>query len=141
MIKYGFLGRGSEEGFEQAHNEFDADMKIVARISCAFKRVGAFLRRQNSSADPSLIPMLQNEGGKKRGRYQATDKRKRRRLEAVANSATTDLGGGFLEVKNSKRDSTCLIKSEWEDVYLMCAYGIVPDKWKEGLGQFIDEVD
>ena len=44
MIKHGFYGRGSEEGFEQAHNEFDSDAKIVSRMPCPVNRVNAFVR-------------------------------------------------------------------------------------------------
>ena len=67
MIKHGFYGRGSEEGFEQAHNEFDSDAKIVSRMPCPVNRVNAFVRRQNSSSDPELMPILQGMEGKKRG--------------------------------------------------------------------------
>ena len=38
MTRHGFYGRGNEEGFEQAHNEFDADMKIVSRTPCPVNR-------------------------------------------------------------------------------------------------------
>ena len=83
MIKHGFYGLGSEEGMEQAHNEFEADMNIVSRMKCASRRVDAFLRRQNSSVSPELAPILQKLDPKKRGSYQPTDKRKRRRIEQI----------------------------------------------------------
>ena len=133
MIKHGFYGRGSEEGFEQAHNEFDSDAKIVSRMPCPVNRVNAFVRRQNSSSDPKLIPILQGMEGKKRGAYQPSDKRKRKRIGTVQQTALEDAGGAYLEAKDTKADRTYLIKECWKDVYLMCAYGVPPDSWKEDL--------
>ena len=48
-------------------------------------------------------------------------------------SAVEDAGDACLEAKDAKADRTFLIKEGWKEVYLMCAYGIPPDSWKEDL--------
>ena len=134
MIKHGFYGLGSEEGFEQAHNEFDSDMKIVSRMPCPVNRVNAFVRRQNSACDPDIIPILMGMEGKKRGAYQPSAKRKRRRINTVQNSSVQEAEeDGYLLAKDTKANRTYLIKEGWKDVYLMCACGVPPDSWKEDL--------
>ena len=42
-------------------------------------------------------------------------------------------GGAHLEAKDAKADRTHLVKEGWKDVYLVCAYGVPPDSWKEDL--------
>lgn len=130
MLRTGFYGRGSEEGKEQAHNEFSADQNIVSRMSCPVKRTETFVRRQNSSVSPELATTLQNMKGKKRGKYDTSNRRQRQRVETVTNNISRDVGFGYLEVDNRKMDTSFLIKSLWKDVYMMCAYGIIPEAWK-----------
>ena len=132
MLENGFYGRGSEEGKEQAHNEFASDQNIVSRMSCVVQRTETFVRRQNSAVSPDLAPMLQTMKGKKRGPYSTANRRQRRRIETVAtDNFVREAGyGGFVEVDNRKINSSFLIKSAWKDVYLMCAYGRVPAAWK-----------
>ena len=92
MLRTGFYGRGSEEGKEQAHNEFAADQNIVSRMSCPVKRSKTFVRRQNSSVSPELASTLQNMKGKKRGKYATSDRRQRQRIETVTNNFVRDAG-------------------------------------------------
>jgi len=68
--------------------------------------------------------------GKKRGAYNTSNRRQRRRLETATNNFVREVGGGFLEVNNRKVNASFLIKSAWKDVYMMCAYGKVPEAWK-----------
>ena len=131
MLRNGFYGRGSEEGKEQAHNEFAADQKIVSRMSCPVQKTETFMRRQNSAISPDLAPMLQSMKGKKRGSYDTTtNRRQRRRIETAINSSVRDAPGGFVEIDNQKMNTSYLIKSTWKDVYMMVAYAKVPDAWK-----------
>lgn len=131
MTKYGFYGRGSEEGKEQAHNEYSADMGIVGRLKCKATRVSSFLRRQNTSASPEIATILQSLDPKKRGngRYNPSNKRQCRRIEKVYANPTRDAGNEYLEVEDTKVDGTFLIKKSWKKVYMMCAYGEVPEEW------------
>ena len=133
MLRNGFYGRGSEEGKEQAHNEFASDQQIVSRMNCPVKKTETFMRRQNSAVSPELVPMLQSMKGKKRGRYNTTgNRRQRRRIETVSNNSVRDLADGWVEVDldHQKMNTSYLIKSSWKDVYMMCMYGKVPDAWK-----------
>lgn len=101
-------------------------------------RVNAFVRRQNSACDPELIPILTGMEGKKRGAYQPSAKRKRRRINTVQNSAVQEAEeDGHLLVKDTKANRTYLIKEGWKDVYLVCAHGVPPDSWKEDLTEDI----
>lgn len=125
MLRNGFYGRGSEEGKEQAHNEFALDQQIVSRMRCPVKKTEAFVRRQNSAVSPDLVPMLQSMKGKKRGPYNITsNRRQRRRIETVSNNSVRDLADGWVEVDHHKMNTSYLIKSSWKDVYMMCMYTV-----------------
>lgn len=125
MLRNGFYGRGSEEGKEQAHNEFALDQQIVSRMRCPVKKTETFVRRQNSAVSPDLVPMLQSMKGKKRGPYNITsNRRQRRRIETVSNNSVRDLADGWVEVDHHKMNTSYLIKSSWKDVYMMCMYTV-----------------
>ena len=129
MIKHGFYGRGSEEGMEQAHNEYEADKKITSRLKCTLQRVEAFLRRQNSAVATEIVPLMQGGKGKKRGSYQPSDKRKRRRIEKVVNSSIRNATDGYLESRRYQNQLQLPNQDFLEAGILMCAYGEVPEEW------------
>ena len=115
---------------EQAHNGYAADQKITCRLKCKRRRVEAFVRRQNSAVSAEIVPLLQGGKGKKRGAYQPSEKLKRLRIEKVINSTIRNAEAeGYLAIEDTKTNSSFLIKSSWKQVYMMCAYGEVPEEW------------
>ena len=65
-------------------------------------------------------------------RVESTDdgKTKARKMSKNAAGTTTQ---SWNKPKDTKADRTFLIKEGWKEVYLMCAYGVPPDSWKEDL--------
>jgi uncharacterized protein YcgL (UPF0745 family) len=126
IIRYGFYGRGSEEGFEGKHPEINKIVTNIRSVACDKVKIGCMVKAYLLHLYPEFARELaeidEAMTSKKRGKYKVSNRPKN--ILKIAIADPTDVGHGCLKLYNDK-----MIKNEWLDVYLYLLYHIVPSSW------------
>jgi hypothetical protein len=126
IIRYGFYGRPSEEGFENKHPEINNIVTNLRSVSNDKVKMGCMIRAYLIHLHPEfareLAEIEKAMSGKKRGPYNVANRPKN--TLKITTADPIPFGDGCLKLYEDK-----IIKCEWLEVYLHLLYHIVPSSW------------